>query len=80
MRTKVHGELIRRLREEKGLTVRELAEAAEVDRRTLWKIESGLQHGSPKSRLLLARTLGVPLSSIAYTVPTQRTSTEGVAA
>ncbi|WP_433731163.1 helix-turn-helix domain-containing protein [Actinoplanes sp. CA-051413] len=71
-RTKSNGAEIRRLREAQGVGCPQLADKVGIDRRFLNKIENGLQDGSPATRLKIAQALGVDLTQITYTVPTQR--------
>jgi transcriptional regulator with XRE-family HTH domain len=64
MPTKANSDVIRQLREEKGLNCAQLAEAAGIDRILLWKIENKVLDGSPKTRLAIAEALDVPLAVI----------------
>jgi transcriptional regulator with XRE-family HTH domain len=76
MTTKADGAMIRRLREAQGIGCTQLAEAAGIDMRLLSKIETGRLDGSPKTRLKIARALGVDLSQITYEVPSKRVSNQ----
>jgi len=66
MPTKPDGALIRRLREDKGLSGAALADLANVDPGMLWRIEHGKANGSPKTRKAIADVLEVPVSDITY--------------
>ena len=72
MPTKADGAAIRRLREERGLSIPRLAELADLDRVSVYRIEIGTRHGNDASRLKIANALGVPLSEISYFIPPQR--------
>lgn len=69
MPTKPLGAVIRRLREEKGLTSTQLAHAAGLDPAHAWKIEHETIAGSPASRKRIADVLGVPVADICTYVP-----------
>ncbi len=58
------GRRIRALRRERGLTLQDLADAAELQRTYLGDIERGTRNPALKSLYLIARTLGVPLREI----------------
>lgn len=64
MLTTADGDAIRRAREARGLSRHALAAQAGITRATLFKIETGAQGGSEKSRLALAKALDVPLHAI----------------
>lgn len=66
MPTKSRGAEIRRLREEKGLSCSQLADALGLDRAFIWKIENGLLDGAAGTRLKIAQFFGVPLTDITY--------------
>lgn len=68
MPTKSNGAAIRRLREEKGLNCSQLAEIANLGRDVVWKVENGTISGSPKTRLAIAKALGVDLAEITFFV------------
>lgn len=70
--TKTDGAIVRRLRLELGLEGPELAARVGISNQFLNKIENGLQDGSPKTRLALARELGHPLTDITYEIPTRQ--------
>ncbi len=55
---------IRRLRAEKGLTVRELAEASGVNKNTISDLEHGLRKPRPVTLGKLAVALGVPVEAL----------------
>lgn len=71
IKSKCDGDAVRRLREAMGLTAAELAAAIDIHPGTMSKLETGALNGSPKTRLLLAKALGVPLADIIYTVEYQ---------
>ncbi len=50
---------LRRLREEKGYSIRRLAKAAHLHWTSVWKIETGLQEPTVATLKKLARALGV---------------------
>jgi transcriptional regulator with XRE-family HTH domain len=70
--TKVNGGMVRQLRELRGLGCAELADLVGVHRGYLNTIETGLLHGSPRTRYRIAQELDVELAEITYTVPRQR--------
>ncbi|GAA0527034.1 hypothetical protein GCM10010172_04440 [Paractinoplanes ferrugineus] len=72
MPTRADGAAIRRLREDKGLSIPQLAAQAGLDRVSVYRIENGFRHGNEDSRLKLANALGVPVSTIAVYIPPQR--------
>jgi transcriptional regulator with XRE-family HTH domain len=53
------GERAKQLREERGLTAAQVAEAVGIDTPTLWKIERGVSSPSMSKFLLMAEVLGV---------------------
>jgi transcriptional regulator with XRE-family HTH domain len=55
---------VRTLREARGLTRTELAEAASVDWATVWRLEEGLSQGSPPILRRLASALGVSIDEL----------------
>ncbi len=55
----VDGEKIRRLREGRVLSQRELARLAGVTHTTLWRLENGFREARPKTIRKLARALEV---------------------
>lgn len=68
MRTKLDGDAVRRLREEQGLSTRQLALAIDKDPSYVWRLEEGRRpYGSPKTRLDIAKALGVDLAQITTT-------------
>jgi transcriptional regulator with XRE-family HTH domain len=68
MPTKADGEAIRRLREDKGLTCSQLAKRLGYNDAFIWKIENGVQGGSPASRKEIANFFGVPVETISRVV------------
>ncbi len=65
--TKVDGNKLRRLREARGLTLTQLAEAAGIQKKFLSKIEcSADRNGSPLTRLKIAQALGVQTTDFTY--------------
>lgn len=69
MPTRADGEVIRRLRERRGLTTRELAHLLGYNAAFIWKLENDVQGGSPASRLKIADFFGVPVENITRFVP-----------
>jgi transcriptional regulator with XRE-family HTH domain len=65
MPTRTKGDEVRRLREEAGLTGAELARRLGFNKGYLFRIENGAQHGSPKTRLRIAKALGSTTSTTA---------------
>jgi transcriptional regulator with XRE-family HTH domain len=51
---------LKRLREDRALSLRELAEASGVSHTTIWEHERGKVGAHPRTVRLLARALGVP--------------------
>jgi transcriptional regulator with XRE-family HTH domain len=82
MPTKTNGATVRRLREDKGITIAQLARDAGLTRDLVWKIEHAKINGSPQTRKALADALNVTLDDItSFTPPPScHTSTEQVAA
>jgi transcriptional regulator with XRE-family HTH domain len=72
MPTKADGATIRRLREDKGLSIPQLATLCQLDRVSVYRIETGLRQGNDRSRLRIAQALGVDVTDISYYVPPQR--------
>jgi transcriptional regulator with XRE-family HTH domain len=68
MPTKADGEAIRRLREDKGLTCSQLAKTLGYNDAFIWKIENGVQGGSPDSRRKIADFFGVSVADISRVV------------
>jgi transcriptional regulator with XRE-family HTH domain len=66
MPTKSDGQLIRSLRENKGMNGAQFAKLADIDPALLWRIENGELDGSPKTRKAIADALGVAPSTITY--------------
>lgn len=55
------GELVRQLREERGLTQAELAIQSGIDPATVSNIERGHRRISPRAAILLSRWSGLPV-------------------
>lgn len=55
---------IRRVRERRGLSIDQVAEATFLDRKTVIRTELGRHAASIDNLLLIAHTLGVPLSNL----------------
>ncbi len=69
MRTQSDGEQIRRLREEKGYTLKELATLAQISEAHMCRLENEARHGTRDVRLRVATALGASLSDISKPVP-----------
>jgi transcriptional regulator with XRE-family HTH domain len=81
MRTKLDGDAVRRLREEQGLSTLQLAHAVGKNRTYIWRLEEGKRlYGSAKTRLDIARALGVGLAEITLTEPDGQPNPAAVAA
>ena len=63
-RAELIGARVRRLREERGLLVRELAERANVTRWTVTNVEHGHVRAEGATLGRIAAALGVPLSEL----------------
>lgn len=80
MRTQADGEAIRRLREEQGLNITELARLAEVSPAHLSRMENGDRHGRLPIRQRIAEVLGTTVTAISKPVPvTPRTNDKAAA-
>ncbi|MET0419573.1 MAG: helix-turn-helix transcriptional regulator [Actinoplanes sp.] len=69
MRTQSDGETIRRLREERGLTLKELAGLAQISEAHMCRLENEERHGTRDVRLKVATALGTDLATISKPVP-----------
>lgn len=69
MRTQADGEVIRRLRDSRGLTLSALAKLADISPAHVCRMESGHRHGSFAMRRKLADALGVDIADISKAVP-----------
>jgi DNA-binding XRE family transcriptional regulator len=58
---------LRRIREERGLSIRELAREAGVAPDTVWRLENLQRAAEPKSRRNLAKALGVRIRDLRRT-------------
>ncbi len=70
--TKVDGNKLRRIREAKGLTLTQLADAAGIDKRLRSKIELDDQDGSPLTRLKIARALNLQTTDFTFEAELKR--------
>lgn len=68
MRTQADGEAIRRLREEKGLTLLDLSRISGISHAHLCRLENEDRLGSTTMRTRLAQALGVGISEISRPV------------
>jgi transcriptional regulator with XRE-family HTH domain len=57
---------LRRIREDKGYSVRSLAEASGIAPDTIHQVENGRRRANPSTRRKLATALGVPVEELAY--------------
>ena len=71
MRIKSRGDVIRRLREEQGMTSAQLAAKAGIDPGFLSRIENQRGAGSIQTRTKLAEILGVTLADITDFAPAE---------
>ena len=69
MRTQTDGETIRRLREERGFTLAELAEIAKISESHMCRLENEERHGTRDVRFRVATALGTTLADISKPVP-----------
>lgn len=69
MRTQSDGETIRRLREEMGLTIKQLSERSGISHAYLCRLENEERHGSIVMRRKLASALGTTAAQISKPVP-----------
>lgn len=58
---------LRRIREERGLSIRELAREARVAHDTVWRLENLQRAAEPKTRRKLAHALGVGIRDLRKT-------------
>ena len=61
---KAFGERLKKLREAKGLTTRELAHSADIAYSQVWTLESGQGDPSLTTLLAIATALDVPLTEL----------------
>jgi transcriptional regulator with XRE-family HTH domain len=81
MPTKTDGATVRRLREDKGITIAQLARDAGLGRDVVWKIEHNVFNGKPQTRKAIADALNVSLDAITtFTPPPSCQTPEQVAA
>ena len=59
------GQVIRRLRDEQGVSQEDLAEAARLDRTFISMLERGRQRATLETALALAQALGLTLAELA---------------
>lgn len=59
-----YGEIIRKVRREKGLSQEELAEKAKVDPKTIIQIEGGKRNPTLKTLQKLANALNIPITDL----------------
>ena len=59
------GRVVRRLRDEQGVSQEDLAEAARLDRTFISMLERGRQRATLETALALAQALGVTLTELA---------------
>jgi len=59
------GEQVRSLREQKGMSQRQLAEASDVSKKTVTNVEAGKVHPLPSTARKIAGALEVDLRSLA---------------
>lgn len=69
MRTQSDGETIRRLREEKGLSLKELAELANISHAHMCRMENESRHGTREVRVRVAQALDTTVANISKPVP-----------
>ena len=62
------GQVIRRLRDEQGVSQEDLAEAARLDRTFISMLERGRQRATLETALALAQALGLTLTELAYEI------------
>jgi transcriptional regulator with XRE-family HTH domain len=63
------GKLIRRMREERGFSLRPFAEKSGTHFTNLSRIENGTRHPRPQTLKRIADALGVPITDIATHEP-----------
>ena len=80
MRTQTDGESIRRLRERRGVTLKELATLAGISEAHMCRLENEERHGTRGVRLSVAAALGANLEDISKPVPRQRRHSDQAAA
>jgi transcriptional regulator with XRE-family HTH domain len=57
---RIDVEKLKGLREERALSLRELAAESELSHTTIWKLEQGREDAHPRTIRKLAKALGVP--------------------
>ena len=62
------GRVVRRLRDEQGVSQEDLAEAARLDRTFISMLERGRQRATLETALALAQALGLTLSELAQKI------------
>ena len=62
------GQVVRRLRDEQGVSQEDLAEAARLDRTFISMLERGRQRATLETALALAQALGLTLSELAQKI------------
>ena len=65
------GRVIRRLRDEQGVSQEDLAEAARLDRTFISMLERGRQRATLETALALAQALGLTLTELAREIETE---------
>lgn len=63
--------MIRRLRDEQGVSQEDLAEAARLDRTFISMLERGRQRATLETALALAQALGLTLTELAREIETE---------
>lgn len=71
---KAFGENLKKLREAKGLTTREVADIADIAYSQVWTLESGQGDPSLTTLLAISRALGITLNDL---VPPDRRNSNG---
>jgi transcriptional regulator with XRE-family HTH domain len=66
------GRVIRRLRDEQGVSQEDLAEAARLDRTFISMLERGRQRATLETALALAQALGLSLSELAREIEAEQ--------
>lgn len=61
---KAFGENLKRLREEKGLSLRQFAEIIEIEHKQLFRIEKGMINTTISTAQALAEGLDIPVSKL----------------
>ena len=79
MRTQSHGEHIRQLREERGLTLKELADLADISEAHMCRLENEARYGTTRVRQRIAAALGTTITHISKPVPRDASPTRKAA-